>query len=1669
MIAVLVVAWVPAASQRVTRVALERWGAGIPGEVEWEGMRGSFGAGLELEGFELRDGEGRPLIRARSLMLDLGMARLLRAEAELERVEAEGLEVWVDHDWSALAAPSEEPAEPSEGIGPELPVRIAASLRIADAAIYLDEELLVSNEELAVSLAGYGRSARVELELVGTELPQQQLRVDTLGLALSWDEPAAELERLELETSLGRVRTLGPAHFDAETTRGELELELEGEVEALAERLEIAELAGLDAALVRVRVEGEVEAERVELSVVGSAGPETTLELAAELAPVDEAGQRRAGLSLEGQLAAGLLHPEQGPLTVTLDAGLVQMPAGEVEATVELQVDDRRADASLTLEAGGRATSLSTPRGSAWLELRGPALEVSAAAASTDARPLDASWSVAVSELGRPLGLAAPYLDEPRLAEVRGALALTGGCASEVGGELERARCPIALELDRVAGFDLSLSHASLTAELTPLAEPLEFEAELALEGLRHPQVELDEAALRVAGTPAKIAVEGRGQGRHERFEIAAGVELAGTDTRVELDELALVSSRGAAPVGVALLDPARITIGSERIAVAGLRAAAFGGAVAVDGHVGLAGHASDLSVALRGIELGRVDAVIPGLHSSGRIDLEGALQGSLDQPSAWARVGAEGLTLGGHRIGELQLAANLCGAASDGGGRRGQGFTDASPPPTWGRCGRGSQGELQLWLRNAGPIADAVELDARVPLRFGDRPGLRARSELEARVLVRDLALVELGGLMPSTPSWWRQVPLDAHAPSGDPRLIPEGRVNLELSVSGSSSAPEIELRARASELVVDRTELGALTVHALLGDAGLELDLDAALTQAQIKLDAALPVRLDLARPAFAWDRGSEHAVELALVGLELDELQRSLGPKIPALAEALAEAALGGRVSATVRAHGPGSDPTLSASVRGEGLVYRGARLGDARVELGLGGGAATGTVALDGPLARRLDARVELPVELALASTPTIEFDTRAQLSAEAHVHAVELATLEQIVGGLPVDGLGDLDLRVRGSLADPKVELAARLADLQVEDDSAGDLTVYARVDRRRARVESDLVRRGVQLLGAEVEVPLIVELGELERAQLGWDRGGVHRVSARGRGLDPELLGALLGQPIAERELDADLRFDLRGAGTASDFELSAELDGQVAAEDELELDIHAALALDQAHQELVVAVDPVEQTPTLGEGGVYVAASLDAEVPRLLAGELTLGEVPFTLEVDAPELELDWLDPLVAPALHDPRGTLRAELSGSGVLAAPQLAGSLALHDGALTVLALRQRLTDIELELGLDGQVVELRTLSLGAGRGQISGEGRASFDPGTGRGEAKIGIALADFPIVRPGLPAMTIDTKAAIEVELAEAATRVRVALAESEVAVAGIGSSAPKSIPSDASVTFVGAPEPEPSVEPAVASVAPVGPELDLRLAFVDPLLITGQSIDMTWSGALRATRRGAGIEVGGELEADRGHLELLGHRFELRRGIVNLADDGSVDPFLDIIAETSTPEAAVSVTIRGRASRPELHFSSSPPLREYQILTLLVTGSTELGEGEGEVQTQAASLLAAVSSPQLQQQLDRYLGIDRAKLGFGDSLDQPILTVGKRVSSKVWVETSYHHNAPEDENTAEVGIEYNFAPSWTLETFFGDAAVGGVGVYWTHSFGPIEWRSRPADPPSSPD
>jgi len=104
----------------------------------------------------------------------------------------------------------------------------------------------------------------------------------------------------------------------------------------------------------------------------------------------------------------------------------------------------------------------------------------------------------------------------------------------------------------------------------------------------------------------------------------------------------------------------------------------------------------------------------------------------------------------------------------------------------------------------------------------------------------------------------------------------------------------------------------------------------------------------------------------------------------------------------------------------------------------------------------------------------------------------------------------------------------------------------------------------------------------------------------------------------------------------------------------------------------------------------------------------------------------------------------------------------------------------------------------------------------------------------------------------------------------------------------------------------------------------------------------------------SGLTASGAFDMVRGRLDILTQRIAFDRGIITFA--GDLDPQLDFSGSTRSGDVTITVTVSGRASDPEVTFSSVPELPQDEILAQLIfqKGIAELSP------LQVARLAAAI-------------------------------------------------------------------------------------------------------------
>jgi translocation and assembly module TamB len=97
---------------------------------------------------------------------------------------------------------------------------------------------------------------------------------------------------------------------------------------------------------------------------------------------------------------------------------------------------------------------------------------------------------------------------------------------------------------------------------------------------------------------------------------------------------------------------------------------------------------------------------------------------------------------------------------------------------------------------------------------------------------------------------------------------------------------------------------------------------------------------------------------------------------------------------------------------------------------------------------------------------------------------------------------------------------------------------------------------------------------------------------------------------------------------------------------------------------------------------------------------------------------------------------------------------------------------------------------------------------------------------------------------------------------------------------------------------------------------------------------------LSITGDAAAPVVTGAIEKVRGRLDLIGRPFDLVRGRLTFDGGQEIDPLIDVSLELEANGIRGGIVVQGRASAPELRFTSTPALPEDEVLPRLLFGQS---------------------------------------------------------------------------------------------------------------------------------
>lgn len=422
-------------------------------------------------------------------------------------------------------------------------------------------------------------------------------------------------------------------------------------------------------------------------------------------------------------------------------------------------------------------------------------------------------------------------------------------------------------------------------------------------------------------------------------------------------------------------------------------------------------------------------------------------------------------------------------------------------------------------------------------------------------------------------------------------------------------------------------------------------------------------------------------------------------------------------------------------------------------------------------------------------------------------------------------------------------------------------------------------------------------------------------------------------------------------------------------------------------------------------------------------------------GNAPLWLEARADIASLAWIGPLLNRDLSV-GGSLHARLDAAGTVAAPRFEGAIA---GSGLEVALPEQgidLRDGSLRAELAQDRLLLRSLAFHGGKGRLSAKGSAAWTQGAPQVQLEFSadkleaVNRPDRRLVLSGNGRLAL---AGRQLDLS--------AKLKADQGLVELPKEGAPTLGRDV-VVLGRTPPPKPSPPPFKL-------RLDADLDLGDHFLLRGRGVDAQLGGTLRVRAADGGLPTAnGTIRVVKGSYMAYGQRLTIERGELNFVGPLD-DPGLNIVAMRKNQAVEAGVAISGTAAAPRVTLVSNPTVPDGEKLAWLVLGHGLSGAGTADfslMQAAAGALLSQGESLNIQSQITQATGLDEFGLRGSGDLAGTVLTLGKRLSSRVYL--SYEQSLSGASNL--VKIKFDLTKRLSLRTQTGSDSA--VDLFYTFSF-----------------
>ncbi|WP_254444916.1 translocation/assembly module TamB domain-containing protein [Ruegeria atlantica] len=227
--------------------------------------------------------------------------------------------------------------------------------------------------------------------------------------------------------------------------------------------------------------------------------------------------------------------------------------------------------------------------------------------------------------------------------------------------------------------------------------------------------------------------------------------------------------------------------------------------------------------------------------------------------------------------------------------------------------------------------------------------------------------------------------------------------------------------------------------------------------------------------------------------------------------------------------------------------------------------------------------------------------------------------------------------------------------------------------------------------------------------------------------------------------------------------------------------------------------------------------------------------------------------------------------------------------------------------------------------------------------------------------------------------------------------------------------------------------------------LDVSLLAPKAVFVRGRGVNAELGGRLFIGGTTASVVPSGQIELIRGHIDILGRRLALTKGLVTL--QGDLKPYIEFASSASTSDGTATIEIAGPLDAPAVDVYSDPERPAEEALAMLLFGN-RFSEISPFMIAQMAASLAQLSGAggDATKGIREATGLDTIDVGSAEG-GGGALGAGAYLSDNLYTDFTVN-----TEGDTEVNLNLDVTDSFTVRGTVDGRGETGVGVFFERDY-----------------